>query len=511
YQAPNGENNISYFKRLCYDGLTKYYGEDINAKQRMDYELQIIEQMGYIDYFLIVLDFIQYAKQNDIPVGPGRGSGAGSICAYCVGITGIDPLKYNLLFERFLNPERISMPDFDIDFCFEKRQQVIDYVVKKYGNDHVAQIITFGTMAAKGAIRDVARVLGMPYQSADTIAKLIPNEIGMTIDKALSVSKDLKTMYDNDVLSKEVIDLAKKLEGMPRNSSTHAAGVVITRNEVNSYVPLSKNDESIVTQYTMTALEELGLLKMDFLGLRTLTVIDNCVKMIGNIKIDDIDISDKEVYKMLGNGDAQGVFQFESAGMKRVLTQLKPENIEDLTAVISLYRPGPMDSIPKYIKNKHNPKQIKYKHPLLKPILDVTYGCIVYQEQVMQICRQLAGYSYGRADLVRRAMAKKKADVMEKEREIFMYGNDEVCGALKNGVSKEIADSIFDEMISFASYAFNKSHAAAYATVAYQTAYLKCHYKTEFMASLLTSVLGNTDKIIEYVEYCKATGITVLP
>ncbi|MFZ2539104.1 MAG: DNA polymerase III subunit alpha [Oscillospiraceae bacterium] len=523
FVIPNVEDNAEYFKNLCYKGLQKRYGENITneIKDRLEYEMSVIIKMGYVDYFLIVWDFIRYAKQNDIPVGPGRGSGAGSLCAYCIGITGIDPMKYNLLFERFLNPERISMPDFDIDFCVEKRQMVIDYVVRKYGSDHVAQIITFGTMAAKGAIRDVGRALGMPYQNVDVIAKLVPTEPNITIEKALIISKDLKTTYDTDKACHELIDMAIKLEGMPRHASTHAAGVVITREAASFYVPLQKNDEAIVTQYTMTTLEELGLLKMDFLGLRNLTVIDQCEKEIKKINpdfsIENMPIDDKLVYEMFSNGDTQGVFQFESAGMKRVLTQLKPDSIEDIIAVISLYRPGPMESIPKYIKNRHNPKNVTYKHELLKPILDVTYGCIVYQEQVMQICRQLAGYSYGRADLVRRAMSKKKADVMEKERHNFIHGklnedgSTECVGAVTNGVSEKIANIIFDEMSSFAAYAFNKSHAAAYAYVSYQTAYLKCHYKREYMAALLTSVLGNTDKVIEYIAECSAQGIEISP
>lgn len=523
FEIPNQADNKQFFRDLCYSGLEKLYKNKLTSsiRDRLEYELSIIEKMGYVDYFLIVYDFIRFAKENDIPVGPGRGSGAGSLAAYCVGITGVDPIKYNLLFERFLNPERISMPDFDIDFCFEKRQKVIDYVINKYGADHVAQIITFGTMAAKGAIRDVARALGFQYQTADTIAKLIPNSINITIDTALKVSKELKTLYDTDEKSHDLIDMAKKLEGIPRHASTHAAGVVITREPASFYVPLQKNDEAVVTQYTMSNLEELGLLKMDFLGLRTLTVIDHCTKQIQkhnkDFDINLIDTEDKVVYEMLSSGDTQGIFQFESAGMRRVLSQLKPVSIEDLIAVISLYRPGPMESIPTYIRNRHNPSKIKYKHELLRPILDVTYGCVVYQEQVMQICRELAGYSYGRADLVRRAMAKKKLEVMELERNNFIHGltNEdgtvECLGALKNGVSVKIANDIFNEMSSFASYAFNKSHAAAYALVAYQTAYLKCHYKKEYMAALLTSFLGNTDKIIEYISECNTLGIKVLP
>lgn len=523
FKIENVDDNTAYFRDLCYRGLYKRYGKNVSEDivNRLEYELQIIAKMGYVNYYLIVWDFIRYAKENDIPVGPGRGSGAGSLAAYCIGITGIDPIKFNLLFERFLNPERVSMPDFDVDFCDEKRQLVIDYVTKKYGEDHVAQIVTFGTMAARGAIRDVGRALGMPYQATDAIAKMVPNTLNITIDNALALSKELKQAYDTDEKAHELINTARKLEGMPRHTSTHAAGVVITRDAASEYVPVQKTDESIVTQFTMTTLEELGLLKVDFLGLRNLTVIDHCVKAIRKFNpefnINKIPIDDKDVYEMMSNADTQGVFQFESAGMKRVLSQLKPESIEDLIAVISLYRPGPMESIPKYIKNRHNPKLVTYKHPLLKDILDVTYGCIVYQEQVMQICRKLAGYSYGRADLVRRAMSKKKLDVMEQERRNFIYGktNDngtvECVGAVANGVSVEVAEDIFNEMSSFASYAFNKSHAAAYAYVAYQTAYLKCHYKREYMAALLTSVLGNTDKIIEYTDECSKQGIKVLP
>ncbi len=523
FKAPDGKDNKEYFVDLCSKGLYKYYGENLKKEiaDRLNYEIDIISQMGYIDYFLIVYDFINYAKQNNIPVGPGRGSGAGSLAAYCIGITGIDPLKYNLLFERFLNPERISMPDFDIDFCNEKRQRVIDYVVKKYGSDHVAQIITFGTMAAKGAVRDVARAMGISYQTADKVAKMIPNTLHITLQKALEVSKELKALYDGDDKIKELIDNAIKLEGMPRHASTHAAGVVITRERADCYVPLQKNDESIVTQFTMTTLEELGLLKMDFLGLRNLTVIKNCENDIKrknpDFDISKIELDDKKVYNMLSKGESDGVFQLESNGIRHVLTQLKPQSMEDIIAVISLYRPGPMDSIDTYIQNKNNPALIKYKHPLLEPILNVTYGCIVYQEQVMQICQRLAGYSYGRADLVRRAMAKKKADVMEKERHNFIYGkqNDdgsiECIGAVKNGVSEQVATEIFDEMSSFASYAFNKSHAAAYAYISYQTAYLSYYYKSSYMAALLSSILDNTDKVIEYINVCKQNGITVLP
>lgn len=523
FEVPNNMDHFEYFKEQCFNGLRKHYGENPDEKivERLNYELSIIKQMGYIDYFLIVHDFIRYAKSVGISVGPGRGSGAGSLCAYCIGITGIDPLKYNLLFERFLNPERVSMPDFDVDFCYVRRNEVIDYVIRKYGEDHVAQIVTFGTMAARAAIKDVGRALNLPYSQVDQISKLIPAELSMTISKALESSPELKLRYESDVKIQELVDTAKKLEGMPRHSSTHAAGVVITDKRVSDYVPLSKNDESIVTQYTMTTLEELGLLKMDFLGLRTLTVISDTEKLIQkqnkNFKIENIPMDDKDVFKMISRGDTNGVFQFESVGMRNVLMQLKPESIEDLIAVISLYRPGPMSSIPKYIENRHNPKNIKYDHPALSKILDVTYGCIVYQEQVMQIFRELAGFSLGRADIVRRAMSKKKADVMEREHQIFINGLEDedgnilVEGCIRRGIEKKIADKIYSEMESFASYAFNKSHAAAYAVVSYQTAYLKCHYKSEFMASLLTSVLDNADKIAAYINECKAQKIEILP
>nr|WP_320408662.1 DNA polymerase III subunit alpha [Candidatus Soleaferrea massiliensis] len=523
FVAPDGRENREYFYDLCRRGLHRHYGEnpDREIAERLEYELDVITRMGYVDYFLIVWDFINYAKSHDIPVGPGRGSGAGSLAAYCIGITDIDPLRYNLLFERFLNPERVSMPDFDIDFCYEKRQKVIDYVVDRYGADHVAQIITFGTMAARAAIRDVGRALGMSYQAVDNVAKMIPMELHMTIDRAMKTSSELRSAYEDDTAVHDLIDTARELEGMPRHASTHAAGVVITRDPVDSYVPLAKNDESVVTQFTMTTLEELGLLKMDFLGLRTLTVIDYAQKMVRrhtpDFDLEQMTPDDPAVYEMLSTGAAQGVFQFESAGMRNVLVGLKPEGFEDLIAVISLYRPGPMDSIPKYIENRHHPEKITYKHPLLEPILKVTYGCTVYQEQVMQICRALAGYSYGQADLVRRAMSKKKMDVMQKERHNFIYGkvdedgNEECCGAIKNGVDEKTASELFDEMISFASYAFNKSHAAAYAMVAYRTAYLKCHYPKEFMAALLTSVLDNTSKVTEYIGECVKLGIKVLP
>jgi DNA polymerase-3 subunit alpha len=522
FEIEGVSDNTEYFKDLCKEGLKKHYGDNPDKAiiDRMNYEIDTISKMGYINYYLIVWDFIRYAKENNIPVGPGRGSGAGSLCAYLIGITGIDPIKYNLLFERFLNPERISMPDFDIDFCIEGRQKVIDYVVNKYGSDHVAQIITFGTMAARGSIRDVARAMGTSYQIADAVAKQIPFEINMTIDKALERNLDLRDMYYGDAKIHELIDMAKKVEGMPRHASTHAAGVVITKDPVSEYVPLQKNEESIVTQYTMTNLERLGLLKMDFLGLRNLTVIRDCVnsirKRIPDFDIEKIPLDDKAVYEMLSRGQTQGVFQFESAGMKATIQKLVPESIEDLIAVISLYRPGPMDSIPKYIRNRHNPELVTYKHPILKDILDVTYGCIVYQEQVMQICRKLAGYSYGRADIVRRAMSKKKASVMEKERQSFIYGEKNpdgsvsCVGAVANGVPAEIANEIFDEMVSFASYAFNKSHAAAYATVSYQTAYLKCHFYKEYMSALMSSVMDNTSKIIEYASELEANNVKLL-
>ena len=516
-------DNNKFFKDLCYNGLTKRYGvnppEEIRNK--LEYEISIIEKMGYIDYFLIVHDFVFYAKNHDIPVGPGRGSGAGSIAAYCMEITDIDPIRYNLLFERFLNPERISMPDFDIDFCYEKRQKVIDYVVNKYGADHVAQIVTFGTMAARMAIRDVTRVMNIPYQVGDMISKAVPTELNITINKALDVSVDFKNLYDSDPQVKEIIDMAKNIEGMPRHTSTHAAGIVITRDSVDTYVPLQQINNAVTTQYTMTNLEELGLLKMDFLGLRTLTVISDSEKMIKltnpEFNIKNISYQDKAVFKMLSNGQSEGVFQFESGGMRQILTRLKPENIEDIIAVISLYRPGPMESIPRYIECKHSPSKVTYKHPLLENILKVTYGCIVYQEQVMQICRELAGYSYGRADLVRRAMSKKKIHIMEQERKNFVYGakkedgSVECIGAINNGVPEKVAHEIFDEMSSFASYAFNKSHAAAYAVLSYQTAYLKCHFPKEFMAAILTSVLDNTNKILEYIEECSRLGIKVTP
>ncbi len=519
FEVPNGMNHFEYFKNQCFYGLCKHFGENPpqNYVDRLNFELEVINKMGYVDYFLIVHDFIRHAKSRNIPVGPGRGSGAGSLAAYCIGITGIDPLKYNLLFERFLNPERVSMPDFDIDFCYVRRQEVIDYVISKYGADHVAQIVTFGTMAARAAVRDVGRVLGLPYGTVDEVAKLIPNELKITIDKALKMSPELRQLYGDNEQVENLINIARKVEGMPRHASTHAAGVVITRDPVSSYVPLALNDEAAVTQYTMVALERLGLLKMDFLGLRTLTVIDDAVKLIKknnpDFCLDDIDVNDSATFEMLSQGRTDAVFQYESAGMRSVLSRLKPESLEDLIAVISLYRPGPADSIDTYIHNRHHPEDTKYKSEILKDILDVTYGCMVYQEQVMEICRKVAGYSYGRADLVRRAMSKKKLDVMEKERQIFIHGipGDEICtGAIAHGVSEKAANDIFDEMSNFAKYAFNKSHAAAYAYVSYQTAWLKCHYPCELLAATLTSVLDSSTKVSTYISECTRLGIRVL-
>ncbi len=518
-----GEDHYEYFRRKCYDGLYKNYGNNPSKEvtDRLEYELSVISKMGYVDYYLIVWDFINYAKSHGIPVGPGRGSGAGSIAAYCIGITGVDPIKYNLLFERFLNPERVSMPDFDIDFCYVNRQKVIDYVIEKYGEDHVAQIVTFGTMAARAAVRDVGRAMDIPYATCDKTAKLIPQSIGMTLETALKTSKELKNLYDGDSLIKDLIDMAIKVEGMPRHASTHAAGVVISDRPVSDYVPLALNDEAVVTQYTMTALDELGLLKMDFLGLRNLTVIADTEKAVckfeHDFSIENIPLDDADTFKMMGEGFTDGVFQFESDGMKNVLRRFRPETLEDLIAIISLYRPGPMDSIPRYIHNRHNPQDIKYDTPLLEPILNVTYGCIVYQEQVMQIFRSLAGYSLGRADIVRRAMSKKKHDVLARERNAFIYGEKDengnvLCdGAVNRGVSEAIAEKIFDEISAFSSYAFNKSHAAAYAVVAYRTAYLKCHYPAQYFAALLTSVLESSGKISQYTAECKRMGIKILP
>ncbi len=520
YFDTKGENHFEFFKRKCYDGLYAIYGKNPskNVVDRLEYEISVIDRMGYTDYYLIVWDFINYAKSHNIPVGPGRGSGAGSLAAYCIGITGVDPIKYNLLFERFLNPERVSMPDFDIDFCYVNRQKVIDYVTQKYGTDHVAQIVTFGTMAARAAIRDVGRAMDIPYATCNKIAKLIPHAMGITIERALNSSSEFLNLYNNDPQIKQLVDMALKLEGMPRHASTHAAGVVISDKPVSDYVPLALNDEATVTQYTMTELDELGLLKIDFLGLRNLTVIDDTQKdvrrKVPDFSIENIPLDDAETFKMIGDGFTDGVFQFESEGMKNVLRKFKPETLEDLIAIISLYRPGPMDSIPRYIRNRHNPQSIKYDTPLLKPILDVTYGCIVYQEQVMQIFRSLAGYSLGRADIVRRAMSKKKHDVLARERNAFIYGEKDengnvICdGAVNRGVPEKTAEKLFDEISAFSSYAFNKSHAAAYALVAYRTAYLKCNYPTEYFAALLTSVLENPAK---YMSECKRMGIKILP
>ena len=521
YKAPDGMDNQAYFEKLCWDGLERRYGPDVPQANidRLKYEIGVVKTMGYTNYYLIVWDYINFAKSQGIPVGPGRGSGAGSIAAYCVGITDIDPIRYNLIFERFLNPERVSMPDFDVDFCYERRQEVIDYVNRKYGADHVAQIVTFGTMAARNAIRDVGRVMGIPYQQVDVVAKLVPMELKMTLKRALEVSSELKKLYDTDPQVTELIDTALKVEGMPRHASTHAAGVVITPEPTDYYLPLATNDGLPVTQFNMTEIEELGLLKMDFLGLRTLTAIRDAEvavqKQHPEFSIRDLDYDDPDTYKMLGQGDTEGVFQLESSGMKQVLVGLQPQNLEDVIALISLYRPGPMDSIPTYLRNRHEPDKISYKTPQLAHILDVTNGCIVYQEQVMQIFRELAGFSFGQADNVRRAMSKKKHAVMEAEREHFVHGctepGHECPGCVANGIPEQVANQIYDEMSSFASYAFNKSHAACYAYVAFQTAYLKCHYPSQFMAALLTSVLDNTDKVIEYSGECARLGIKVLP
>ncbi len=509
FKIDENMTHLEYFTKKCYDGIPSRYNESEyeKVKERLDYEISVIDKMGYIDYFLIVADFINYAKSQGIPVGPGRGSGAGSLAAYLIGITDIDPLKFNLIFERFLNPERVSMPDFDVDFCYERRQEVIDYVSEKYGKDHVAQIITFGTMAARAAIRDVARVLDIPYQKADSIAKLIPHNIKIKIDEALEENPDLRKLYNEDLETRRIIDISKKIEGLARQASTHACGVVITKEPVVNYVPLYENEGQISTQYTMTTLEELGLLKMDFLGLRTLTVIDEAKKLIKKIEGIDVDFGtyeDKAVYNMLTQGKTLGVFQMESPGFRKMMMKMEPDSIEDIIVMISLYRPGPMDQIPRYIRNKNNKEHIEYTHPALEEILKPTYGCMVYQEQVMQIFRQLAGYSLGRADIVRRAMGKKKIDVMNKEREIFIEG------AKKNNIDEVSANKIFDEMAEFAKYAFNKSHAAAYAVVAYQTAYLKCHYPSEFLAAYMNSFIGNQNKIPVYINESKELGIEVL-
>ena len=519
YDVPDGYTSWEYLQKLCYEGLEKRYGDPSEElKERLSYELETIHQMGYVDYFLIVWDFIKYAKDHGISVGPGRGSAAGSIVSYCLEITTIDPIRYQLLFERFLNPERVSMPDIDVDFCYERRQEVIDYVTRKYGKDCVAQIVTFGTLAARGVIRDVGRVMDLPYAYVDSISKMIPQELGITIDKALKMNPDLKKLYDTDETVTNLIDMAKRLEGLPRHCSMHAAGVVICQKPVDEYVPLSRAaDGTITTQFIMTTLEELGLLKMDFLGLRTLTVIQNAVLLARRkqpeLNINQIDYNDQKVLDYIGTGKTDGVFQLESAGMKGFMKELKPHNLEDVIAGISLYRPGPMDFIPQYIRGKNDSSSITYDCPQLEPILAPTYGCIVYQEQVMQIVRDLAGYSLGRSDLLRRAMSKKKAAVMEKERQNFVYGNEEegVPGCIKNGISEEIANHIYDEMTDFAKYAFNKSHAACYAVVAYQTAWLKYYYPVEFMAALMTSVIDNPPKVAEYILNCRQMGIRLLP
>lgn len=501
YETPDGMDHFAYFRQLCYEGLREKYGEPTDKlTERLEYELTTVEKMGYTDYYLIVADFVSFAKNNGIPVGPGRGSGAGSLAAYCIGITDVDPMKYTLLFERFLNPERVSMPDFDIDFCYERRQEVIDYVTQKYGADHVAQIVTFGTLQTRAAIRDVGRVMGMPYASVDVVAKLIPNDFHITIDQAVEKSKELRNLMEESPQVNELIETARKVEGMPRNTSTHAAGVVITHDPVNTYVPLASNDGLTVTQYTMITLEELGLLKMDFLGLRTLTVIDDAAKNAG-IDIDKIPIDDPEVYKIFARGQTEGIFQFESSGMKQMLMTLVPTKLEHLIAATSLYRPGPAKQIDTFVENSHHPERITYVTPLLKPILEDTFGCVVYQEQVMQIFRTLAGYSYGRADVVRRAMSKKKKDVMEAERVTF------IKGCAENGISEEAANDIFNQMTEFAKYAFNKSHAACYALVAYRTAYLKRYYPAQFMAALLTSVLDSSNKVARYIAESKRLGL----
>lgn len=519
YDVPDGYTSWEYLQKLCYEGLEKRYGDPSEElKERLSYELETIHQMGYVDYFLIVWDFIKYAKDHGISVGPGRGSAAGSIVSYCLEITTIDPIRYQLLFERFLNPERVSMPDIDIDFCYERRQEVIDYVTRKYGKDCVAQIVTFGTLAARGVIRDVGRVMDLPYAYVDSISKMIPQELGITIDKALKMNPDLKKLYDTDETVTNLIDMAKRLEGLPRHCSMHAAGVVICQKPVDEYVPLSRAaDGTITTQFIMTTLEELGLLKMDFLGLRTLTVIQNAVLLARRkqpeLNINQIDYNDQKVLDYIGTGKTDGVFQLESAGMKGFMKELKPHNLEDVIAGISLYRPGPMDFIPQYIRGKNDSSSITYDCPQLEPILAPTYGCIVYQEQVMQIVRDLAGYSLGRSDLLRRAMSKKKAAVMEKERKIFIYGDEEtgVPGCIKNGIDEQTANKIYDEMIDFAKYAFNKSHAAAYAVVSYQTAWLKYYFPVEYMAALMTSVIDNPSKVSEYIYACRQMNIKILP
>lgn len=518
FDVPDGYTAREYLDKLCLEGLhERYPDDDGTVRERLDYEINMIDKMGFVDYFLIVSDFIHYAKRNGIPVGPGRGSAAGSIVSYCLGITDLDPIKYSLYFERFLNPERVSMPDIDVDFCYVRRPEVIEYVTRKYGADHVAQIVTFGTMAARAAIRDVGRALSIPYNEADAVAKQVPMELHITIDRALTINPELKKMYDSNPTVKNLIDTARALEGMPRHASTHAAGVVITKDPVDTYVPLARNDEQMVTQFTMTTLEELGLLKMDFLGLRNLTVIADAEKMIRrhtpDFSIEKVSDHDAATFQMLGQGRTMGVFQLESAGITNVVTGLRPQSIEDITAVVALYRPGPMQSIPRYIECRHHPEKVRYKHPLLEPILSVTYGCMVYQEQVMEAFRKLAGYSLGKADMVRRAMSKKKFKELEKERVSFIYGNPDegIDGAIARGVPEQTAAEIFDEIMDFANYAFNKAHAVCYAVVSYRTAYLKCHYPREYLAALLTSVLDVPSKISEYIAEAKEMGIRVLP
>ncbi|MBQ0038186.1 MAG: DNA polymerase III subunit alpha [Clostridiales bacterium] len=518
FQLPPGYDSPTYLHKLCEEGFAERYGaEKESYRQQLTYELNMIEKMGFTDYFLIVSDFVRYAKSVGIPVGPGRGSAAGSMVSYCLHITDIDPMAYSLYFERFLNPERVSMPDIDMDFGDTRRGEVVDYVRRKYGDDHVAQIVTFGTMAARAAIRDVGRALNMPYAEVDAVAKLVPTALHITLNDALKLSKQLSDLYEADGKVKKLIDMAKALEGMPRHASTHAAGVVITKRPVYEYVPLARNDDSIVCQYVMTTLEELGLLKMDFLGLRNLTVLDDAVQMLQkehpDFRLENIPMDDPAVYEMLSQGKTSGVFQMESTGMTGVCTGLKPQSIEDITAIIALYRPGPMESIPKFIASKHDPKLVTYKHPSLIPILSGTYGCIVYQEQVIKIFQELAGYSLGQADMVRRAMSKKKVKDVEREREAFLHGDParNIAGCAANGIPEEVAQSIFDEIYDFANYAFNKAHAVSYAVVAYQTAYFKCHFTREYMAALLTSVLGNSDKVAGYIAECKECRIALLP
>ena len=517
FRIPEGYDSFSYLQKLCEEGYRERYGDDDSNRAQLQYEMDMIEKMGFTDYFLIVSDFVRYAKSRGIPVGPGRGSAAGSMVSYCLYITDIDPVQYSLYFERFLNPERVSMPDIDMDFGDTRRGEVVDYVRKKYGDDHVAQIVTFGTMAARGVIRDVGRVMNIPYAEVDKIAKQVPNTPHITLEDALRLSKPLSDLYETDEQVKKLIDTAKSLEGMPRNSSTHAAGVVITKRPVYEYVPLARNDDTVVCQYIMTTLEELGLLKMDFLGLRNLTVLDDAVKMVQthtpDFRLEDIPEDDKETFEMISRGQTSGVFQMESTGMTGVCVGLKPQNIEDITAIIALYRPGPMDSIPRFIACKQNPKLISYKHPSLEPILSITYGCIVYQEQVIQIFQQLGGYSLGQADMVRRAISKKKAAQIQKEKDAFIHGDAErgICGCVANGIPEKTAEAIYQEIYDFANYAFNKAHAVSYAVVAYQTAYFKCHFPREYMAALLTSVLDNSDKVAGYIAECRDCGIALLP